>query len=645
MRALIRLLVVLGLLLSAGSVSPLASAQPTVDPSGDPSASSSPAATDGPSPTSPASPSASPEQTASSVPSPSPTASATRKAAAGPLAPTTSITRRPANPSTDTTADFAYSADRPGVQFRCSLSGPGRTNAVGVCPTDLSQTDPAATSGRRTFTMAPHKNPYTLAVTAYYPAVTDPVTGAVVTPEVVGTTASYSWRVYSVYSVSHYGTYTGASFNNPLGTKEANRVNLRRVIRAINSMPGYRQALDGAPCPGLSSPALPSTIRITLYSMTDGVFSSAMRAAHRRCVSVQILMNNHLNRSNDPAWAGLEDALGTGVRNSKGQLRRSFAHRCSYGCRGSGVLHTKMYLFDSQLPAPSAGLNRINDTALMGSSNMTSNAAAIQWNDLYGVSNNATLYREYLSYFNLMKNDNGFRRNARDYGPSNYRTVFWPVAAGRTDPAIAALRSIRCTGVTGGTGINGRTVVYINMHAWFGLRGLAIQDQVRRLYSQGCYIRILYSFMTPKVHYRLTHGTNSRMSARRTIFSTNGDKYADVYSHFKNIAASGNVGGDRSARIVWTGSNNFTADGTHFDESMMRINSATAFRQYRDQFAFITRRKSSARYASFLEPVGGGRAPIQSPQGQLGTTFRSDTPVVISPDVIRDSSGEPKALD
>jgi hypothetical protein len=514
-----------------------------------------------------------------------------------------------------------------------------------VCPTDLSQTDPAATSGHRTFTMAANKNPYTLAVTAYYPAVTDPATGAVVTPEIVGTTAKYSWRVYSVYSVSHFGTYTGASFNNPLGTKEANRANLRRVIRAINSMPGYRQGLDGAPCPGLSSPALPSTIRITLYSMTDGVFSKAMRAAHRRCVSVQILMNNHLNRSNDPAWAGLEAALGTGVRDSRGQLRRSFAHRCSYGCRGSGVLHTKMYLFDSQLPAPSARLNKINDSTMMGSSNMTSNAAAIQWNDLYGVSNNSALYRDYLSYFNLMKNDNGFRRNAGDYGPSNYRTVFWPVAADRTDPAIAALRSIRCTGATGGTGVNGRSIVYINMHAWFGLRGLAIQEQVRRLYSQGCYIRILYSFMTPKVHYRLTHGTNSRMSARRTIFSTNGDKYADVYSHFKNITVSGNVGGDRSARVVWTGSNNFTADGTHFDEAMMKISSATAYRQYRDQFNFITRRKSSAKYASFLEPVGGGRVPIQSPQGQLGATFRSDTPVVISPDVIRDSSGEPKALD
>jgi hypothetical protein len=74
------------------------------------------------------------------------------------------------------------------------------------------------------------------------------------------------------------------------------------------------------------------------------------------------------------------------------------------------------------------------------------------------------------------------------------------------------------------------------------------------------------------------------------------------------IAASGYVGGDRSASVVWTGSNNFTNDGLRFDEVTMRIASRTAYNQYRNQFAFITKRKSSAVYAVLLEPIGGGRA-------------------------------------
>ena len=36
---------------------------------------------------------------------------------------------------------------------------------------------------------------------------------------------------------------------------------------------------------------------------------------------------------------------------------------------------------------------------------------------------------------------------------------------------MRSLEAIRCTGAHGGTGINGRTVVYISMHAWFSKRG------------------------------------------------------------------------------------------------------------------------------------------------------------------------------
>jgi phosphatidylserine/phosphatidylglycerophosphate/cardiolipin synthase-like enzyme len=127
------------------------------------------------------------------------------------------------------------------------------------------------------------------------------------------------------------------------------------------------------------------------------------------------------------------------------------------------------------------------------------------------------------------------------------------------------------------------------------------------------------------------------MVLRRTIFSSHHSRYADVYSHYKNILVSGHWAGDTNAKIVWTGSNNFTPDGTNFDEVMMRIRNATAYNQYARQWNYMKRRKSSAVYASFLEPIGGGRAPARA-----ATT---STPTILSPDVTTGPDGQPRALD
>jgi hypothetical protein len=133
-------------------------------------------------------------------------------------------------------------------------------------------------------------------------------------------------------------------------------------------------------------------------------------------------------------------------------------------------------------------------------------------------------------------------------------------------------------------------------------------DQVRRMYDQGCYVRVLYSFMSYAVFKKLHKGTGSRMSVRRTLFSHDGHT-AYLYSHFKNISVSGHVGDDPSARVVWTGSNNFTNDGLHFDEVLLRIASVSTYRAYVDRFKFISTHKSSPIYANYSEPTGGGRAP------------------------------------
>jgi hypothetical protein len=312
-----------------------------------------------------------------------------------------------------------------------------------------------------------------------------------------------------------------------------------------------------------------------------------------------------------------------------------------------------MYLFNSTLQRPR--WNRIRHTVVTGSSNMTSNAATIQYNDLFTVRNRTGLYTTFARVFNKMRRDR-VRRHLIQVTNGRYRSSFWPQDRGGPDPQKVALRSISCRGASGGTGYRGRTLVYINMHAWFGSRGLNFARRVRNLYDEGCYVRVLYGFMSFGVFKILLRGHRARLTVRRTLFSRNG-RTAYVYTHFKNILASGHVGSDHSAEVTWTGSNNFTDTGTHFDEVMIRIPSSYVFNAYRRQFRYISRRLSSATYAIFQEPEGGGRPPrmlpgapvTASPTAPLSPEMTeglpSDTPTVVSPDVVFDENGEPYALD
>ena len=407
------------------------------------------------------------------------------------------------------------------------------------------------------------------------------------------------------YSPDHYTPPSGPKFNNPYAaTRAKRRALLTHVIRTINSSPGYRRPLGKkthrpVPCP--SNPRdYPSAIRIAVYSVVDQEFADAIVAAQRRCVSVKILMNSHLSATTVPAWADIVRALG--VRGNHYRHRRSFARRCSNGCLGTSVLHTKFYLFSH------AGKAR--DVVMTGSSNMTGNAVGVQWNDLFTVRNYPKLYDQFRRHFGLMVPD----RRADGpyvYNAGRFQTTFYPFrkATRKTDRTMLALRSVRCAGANGGSGIKGHSVIYIAMHSWFGKRGRYLAAEVRDMYRRGCYVRIVYSMMSRGVYTQLTSGTGPRMRVSRVLFPGPRGVVAQKYSHLKMFAVSGHVGGDRSSWYVWTGSNNWTDRGLHADEVTLRIRSHSTYKRYVRHWKFIKRRRSSPVWALFVEPTGGGRAP------------------------------------
>jgi PLD-like domain len=407
------------------------------------------------------------------------------------------------------------------------------------------------------------------------------------------------------YAPAHYTPPGGPKFNNPYAGKTKQRTLLRHVVNAIKSSPGYARPVDPrthrrAACPG-NPKYYPSTIRIAVYSIADGSFAHAIQAADRRCVSVQVLMNSHLTVVTSHSWGRIVRSLGLRKKHPR-HPQRSFAHRCSNGCLGTSVLHSKIYLFSH------AG--HAHDTVITGSSNMTRNAVGIQWNDLYTVNDDKRLYSQFLSMFRRMVPDHR-AKGPWEFRDGRYDAVFYPFrrSTPKSDKTMRALRSIKCTGVRGRAGIHGRTVLYIAMHAWFSGRGTWLAKQVRHLYHEGCYVRILYSFMSHPTYSTLTRGTGHRMVVRRVLFPGPLGLHAVKYSHMKMIAVSGRIGNNRRDRVVWTGSNNFVDKSLHADEVTLRIKSAWAYRKYVEHWKFMRWRRSSPVWAKFQEPQGGGRAP------------------------------------
>lgn len=397
------------------------------------------------------------------------------------------------------------------------------------------------------------------------------------------------------WSPGHYTPGAGPRFNNPLGDKTARRTLLRHVNRTIMSVRGYR-VRDPRNCP--TDPArYPAEIKISLYSIADIAFVDRLIAASRRCISVQLLMNDHLDASTSPSWAKLVHALGS---NRKA---RSFAYRCTHSCRGNAILHSKIYLFSQ------AGKAR--HVVMVGSSNMTTNASGVQWNDLMTIKDNADLYAVFRRMFEEMVPDIRRSTPLRVFDVGAYQAIFFPQpgADPRTDEAMKLLRTIHCRGARDGAGRNGRTVVEINMHAWKGDRGLYLARKVHDLYNQGCVVRVLYSFMWKSTYQTLVHDTGPRMDARRTIFPRPYTDVAAIYSHMKTIAVSGNVGDDPSSWVVWTGSANFSDLAKYSDEVILRVPRRAAYEKYAAHNAYIRRTKSSPVWAIYQEPAGGGREP------------------------------------
>jgi hypothetical protein len=332
-----------------------------------------------------------------------------------------------------------------------------------------------------------------------------------------------------------YSPPLGAVFSSPLDGN--GREILTQVYRSIYASPKG------------------STIRIVVWNFADPAITTALIAAHKRGVRVQVVVAESVKNKQ---WYRIRDAL------SKNKADRSFAVRCHNACRTDRfVMHAKIFLFSR------AGQRR--NVSMFGSTNLTKAAGNRQWNDQTTTANKG-LYDFFVQTFKEYAADRTVSTGNDVFDNGRYRVVLFPVP--ETNPVAEALEKVKCHPPQGSGGGNRRTVVRIAIAGWFDEFGLNIARQVRRLWDTGCDLRIVTTLAGRKINRVLKQRYGrGRVPIRQVTVDKNRDLIPERYMHMKSIAVDGYYDGERS-HMLFTGSPNWSGEARSSDEVWVTVRDA-----------------------------------------------------------------------
>lgn len=340
----------------------------------------------------------------------------------------------------------------------------------------------------------------------------------------------------------------GGLFNNPYASKLARTRILRHIIAAINHTP------RGA------------TIRIAVYFFDRKDVGDALVSAYHRGVHVQMVQN-------DNAISHQTVRLRTVLGHDPDQ--RSFFVLCHGSCRGGyGNQHMKIFLFTQTGDA--------RNVVMTGSSNLTSRAARVQWNDMYTVDGAPAMLDLYTRIFNQLKYDHRVAHPFAHMATGSFDSMFYPHpnTTKANDPLLRRLDRVRCR-TSSGYGHDGHSKVRIAAFGWHGDRGLYLADRVAQMEEHGCDVKVIISSGGARVVHHLQSGG---VPVRSADDHAGGTLAHDV--HDKWMTLSGTFNGSPT-RIVWTGSENWSTLAPHNDEVILRVNRGRAYSQYYKNFGFI----------------------------------------------------------
>lgn len=345
----------------------------------------------------------------------------------------------------------------------------------------------------------------------------------------------------------HFVPREGPAFNNPYGSQDA----VRRLISQVN------RTIDSVPHGG--------RIRISAWNVRSAAITNSLIRAHRRNVSVQVVMDRANWNPNNPNVdaARLAGALKQG-NEDRPRSKKSFLRRCVSSCRGTnGIPHSKFFLFNKVRVKKHREIKTVRWVTMYGSYNATELGATIQWNDLYTLKGDEPRYRNFLGVFNEMVEDEPVKGAYTGYDDGAVGTSFYPyngAQATTPDPIMDVLNTIACTGAATKTGV---TRIRIAQTAMYGDRGLALARKLSQLRRQGCNIRLVYAMFGGEVLRIMRH---AKVPLTHLAYDADEDGLYDRYVHMKSMAVSGNIAGNPAAKITWNGSANWTSVALASDE-------------------------------------------------------------------------------
>ncbi|WP_375432733.1 phospholipase D-like domain-containing protein [uncultured Friedmanniella sp.] len=351
------------------------------------------------------------------------------------------------------------------------------------------------------------------------------------------------------------------TFNDPTGSKAARMRIVTEVIKAVDNAPKG------------------STIRVANYLFDLPDPAKRLIEAYRRGVHVQLLIDDSpMSRQT----LRVRREIGT---NKK---KQSFVTRCTNGCMSSqpGVMHAKFYLF-SQSGASTW-------VSMISSANLYTGNSSTSWNNQHTIVGDKVIYASLSRYFDDMVKDKDQPNYYRTTTSGNTTLFFYPQVAGANSNKIvplAALRAVKCKGAAKGYGdADRRTIVRVEQWGW-SVKRLDIAKQLVKLKGQGCNVQvILNNFKTgTSIRRELLHNTKyGKVKVYNAGIDTNHNGKHDKYMHHKAIMINGVWRGDKSSKLVYTGSANFTGLATLTNnELIMRVISSATYNAYAANFIYI----------------------------------------------------------
>ena len=364
----------------------------------------------------------------------------------------------------------------------------------------------------------------------------------------------------------NYTPPQGVKFNNPLAAEESRREITRHLIRTINSVPKRE------------------SIRIASWNVrSDAIIDALIRAHNRRKVSVRVVMDRLNANPSNPNFGvnRLQKALR--VQNGKRkQERKSYLRKCVSACRAPrGIAHTKFFLFSH------AG--RAKNIVMYGSANATDLAAGFQWNDIYTIRRDVTIYDEFDQVFKEMVQDKNVKQPYLTYAHNDFDDYFYPYKGkgAKKDPVLSELGKVTCEGATGGTGTRGMTKIRIAMTSMHGQRGIDIARRLMQMHNRGCDIKIVYAVFGNEVLSIFRNKGPTPMPFRQIAQDFDLDGVYDRYLHLKDMTISGNYDGVTDSKVVFNGTANWTSVALASDEVVAKIYDGKLLSKYSKWVDFL----------------------------------------------------------